>query len=264
MKGLPAFAAVAAVLLLGGCATGKGFGEQAAEQPVSQQTATSDSRQRAKVHTELGTLYMQRGNMGVALEESRAALVADPGYAPAYNLQGLVYMQLHEDRAAESSFERALAVAPADPEINNSFGWFLCQTGREQRSLQYFLAAIKSPLYATPALPYTNAGICSMRIKEDKAAEEHFLRALRLDGNNERARYFLADITYRQGRIAAALVHLQELHKIAEPSPESLWLGVRIERKLGDREAEARFAAQLRRRFPGSQEQQMLLQGQYD
>lgn len=264
MRAAPLLAALAAILLLGGCTASKRTAEQSAEQPVSQQTATSDSRQRAKVHTELGTLYMQRGNMGVALEEARAALSADPAYAPAYNLQGLVHMQLREDQTAESNFEKALSVAPLDPEINNSFGWFLCQTGRERRSMQYFLTAIKSPLYATPALPYTNAGICSMRIKDDKSAEDYFVRALRLDGSNDRALYFLADITYRHGRIAAARLHLQELHKIANPSPESLWLGVRIERKLGDREAEARLASQLRRRFPGSQEQQMLMQGQYD
>ena len=257
-------AVIAAVLVFEGCAVGKRTAEQSAEQPVSQQTAGSDARQRAKVHTELGTLYMQRGNMGVALDEARAALSADSAYAPAYNLLGLVYMQLRENPAAESNFEKALAAAPADPEINNSFGWFLCQTGREQRSLQYFQAAIKSPLYATPALPLTNAGICSMRIKDDRAAEDYFGRAMRLDANNDRALYFLADITYRQGRIAAARLHLQELHKIAEPSPESLWLGVRIERKLGDRDAEARLAAQLRRRFPGSPEQQMLMQGQFD
>ena len=259
-----ALALLVMVVILGGCAAGKGGSAQSAEQPVSQQTATSETRKRAKVHTELGALYMQRGNMGVALEEARTAISADAGYAPAHNLLGLVYMQLHEDRTAEKSFEQALTLAPADPEINNNFGWFLCQTGREPRSLQYFLAAIKSPLYATPAMPYTNAGICSLRLKDDKAAEDYFLGALRLDGNNDRAHYFLADISYRQGKLAAARLHLAELHRLSEPSPDSLWLAVRIERKLGDSEAEARYAAQLRRKFPGTPEQQKLMQGQYE
>lgn len=248
--------------ILFGCAINK-TGEPVA-QPVSQQAASGEARQRAKVHTELGTLYMQRGNMGVALEEARTALAADLGYAPAYTLQALIYMQLRENGPAEVNFEKALALAPADPEINNSFGWFLCQTGREQRSLHYFLTAIKSPLYATPTLPYTNAGICSMRIKDDAAAEDYFTQALRLDGGNDRALYFLADISFRRGRIAAARLHLQELHKLVDASPESLWLGVRIERRLGDREAEARHASQLRRKFPGSPEQQLLMQGRYD
>ena len=258
-------AALLAVLTaLGGCAAVRGGPGQSAEPPVSQQTATSEARQRAKVHTELGALYMQRGNMGVALEEARTALSADPGYAPAHNVMGLVYMQLREDRSAEKSFEQALALAPGDPEINNSFGWFLCQTGREQSAMPYFLAAIKSPLYATPSMPTTNAGICSLRLKDDKAAEDYFIRALRLDSNNDRALYFLSDISYRQARYAAARQYLADLHKLAEPSPESLWLAVRVERKMGDRESEARFASQLKRKFSGTPEQQKLMQGQYE
>lgn len=256
-------AAVALAALLAGCA-GKQGRQQEAEQPVSQQVTTNDASQRAKVHTELGGLYLSQGNLGVALDEARKALSADANYAPAHSLMGLVRMQLREEGSAEESYERALNLAPADPEINNSFGWFLCQTGRERRSLQYFQTAIKSPLYATPALPYTNAGICSLRLKDDKAAEDYFIKALRADGENYRAMYFLADIGYRQGRLAAARLHLAELHKLAEPSAETLWLGVRIERKLGDREAEAQLSAQMRRKFPAAPETQRLMQGQYE
>jgi len=250
--------------LITGCAGGNLGGERAAEQPKSQQVATSDVQQRAKVHTELGSLYLQRGSIAVALDEGRAALSADPNYAPAHNLMGLAYMQLRENAAAEKSFEQALGLAPSDPEINNNFGWFLCQTGREQRSLSYFNVAIKSPLYATPSMPNTNAGICLLRLKDDKGAEDYFMRALRLDPKNPKAILFLADIGYRQGRLAAARLHLAELHKLVEPSSESLWLAVRIERKLGDREAEVQFASQLQRKFPGSPEQLKLTQGQYE
>lgn len=263
-KNSASFCILASAALMVACSSGNLRSENAAEQPVSQQTATSDVQQRAKVHTELGALYMQRGNMAVALEEARVALSADANYAPAHNLMGLANMQLRENQAAENSFERAISLAPGDPEINNSFGWFLCQTGRELRSLTYFNVAIKSPLYATPAMSMTNAGICSLRLKDDKAAEDYFMRALRLDANNPRAIFFLADIAYRQGRLAAARLHLGELHKLADATPESLWLALRIERKLGDREAEARYALQLRRKFPESPEQQKLMQGQYE
>lgn len=248
------------VWLLAGCA---GVAQNS-EEPVSQQQTTSDASQRAKVHTELGSLYLVRGNTGVALEEARAAISSDANYAPAHNLMGLVHMQLQEASLAEASFERALGLAPADPEINNSFGWFLCQTGRERRSLQYFQTAIKSPLYSTPTMTYTNAGICSLRLKDDKGAEAYFLNALRADNRNDRAIYFLADIDYRQGRLAAARQRLSDLHKLVEPTSVTLWLAVRVERKLGDREAEARYASQLRRRFPDTPEVQHLMQGQYE
>jgi type IV pilus assembly protein PilF len=53
-------------------------------------------------------------------------------------------------------------------------------------------------------------------------------------------------------------------NRLVAPSAESLWLAVRIERKLGERVAEQSFANQLRRRFPGSPEYQALQRGQFD
>jgi type IV pilus assembly protein PilF len=53
-------------------------------------------------------------------------------------------------------------------------------------------------------------------------------------------------------------------NKLAAPSAESLWLALRIERRLGQRVAEQSFANQLRRRFPGSPEYQALQKGKFD
>ena len=256
--------ALCMVLLLGGC-TATGFGSgQGAQQAVSAQPAEGEQQQRAKVHTELGSLYLLDGRSAIALEEARIALSADPDYAPAYNLLGLIHMVLDETRLAEDNFEKALRLAPGDPEISNNFGWFLCQTGRERRSIAYLMAAAKNPLYATPTKPYTNAGVCSVRLKDDKAAEEYLLTALRLSATNTQALYWLADIAYRQGRHSEARQWATDIERMMEPTAEVVWLALRIERKLGNREAEARYASQLRRRFPGSPEQRLLTQGQYE
>jgi type IV pilus assembly protein PilF len=234
------------------------------DQPVSQQTAVGDVRKRAKAHTDLGAAYLGDGRLAVALDEARVAIAADPGYAPAYNLIGLVHMYLQENALAEENFDQALRLAPGDAEINNNFGWFLCQTGRERRSIAYFQTALKSPLYETPAKPLTNAGICSLRVKEDKAAEDFLTNALRADNTSASARYWLADLLYRQNRLGEARLQIGELFRLAEPEAQSLWLALRIEHKLGDREAEARYSSQLRRKFAGTPEHQKLLQGAYE
>ncbi|MDK9703596.1 MAG: type IV pilus biogenesis/stability protein PilW [Sulfuritalea sp.] len=252
------------VLLLGGCtATGSGSG-QGAQQAVSAQPAEGEQQQRAKVHTELGSLYMLDGRFAIALEEARIALSADSNYAPAYNLLALTHMGLNEARLAEDNFQRALSLAPGDPEINNNYGWFLCQNGREQNSIAYLMKAAKNPLYTTPTRPFTNAGICSIRLKDDKAAEDYLATALRLSPTNTQALFWLADIAYRQGRLSEARQWITDIEKMVEPTPEVMWLALRIERKLGNREAEARYASQLRRRFPGSPEQRLLTQGKYE
>jgi type IV pilus assembly protein PilF len=256
--------ALGLAILLGGCtATGSGSG-QGAQQAVSAQPPENEQQQRAKVHTELGSLYMLDGRSAIALEEARLALSADPAYAPAYNLLGLTHMVLNEAKQAEENFQKALSLAPGDPEINNNYGWFLCQNGREKSSIAYFMAAANNPLYTTPTKPYSNAGICSVRLKDDKAAENYLATALQLSPTNTQALFWLADIALRHGRHAEARQWATDIEKMMEPTAEVLWLALRIERKLGNREAEGRYASQLRRRFVGSPEHRLLTQGQYE
>jgi type IV pilus assembly protein PilF len=223
-----------------------------------------DPRNRARVHTELASAYFERGNMGVALEELRIAIGADPNYAPAYNVLGLVHMDLRENAVAQQHFERGLRLAPNDPDINNNYGWFLCQTGREEQSIAYFLAALKNPLYNTPARSYVNAGLCSMKKNKERDAIDYFERALRSEPDNLQALLNLASAQYKRGQLETARGLVVRFNRLVEPTSESLWLALRIERKLGDRPAENVLAAQLRRRFSGSQEYQDMLQGKFE
>jgi len=223
-----------------------------------------DPRNRAKLHTELGSLYYARGNMGVALEELRIAISADAGYAPAHGMLGVVYQELRENQLAEQSFERALKLAPNDPDINHNYGWFLCQTKREQASMAYFQQAIRNPLYPMPWRSYSAAGQCNMRIKNVKDAEDYFQRALRLEPDEPTSLLNLGQIRYQQGNVADARKLVSRYNKLVEPTAASLWLALRIERKGGERVAETGYATQLRRRFPGSPEYQALQRGQFE
>jgi len=222
-----------------------------------------DPRNRAKAHTDLAAVYYERGNIGVALEELRRATAADARYAPAHDLLGRVYTELKENALAAASFERALQLSPNDAEINHDYGWFLCQTGQESESIRYFLQAIRNPLYATPWRSYSAAGVCSLRGDNVKDADEFFQRALRLDPDEPVALLKLGDIRYRQGRMQDARRLVTRFNKLATPTAESLWLGLRVERRLGERLAEQSYANQLRRRYPGSAEFRALQRGEY-
>ena len=223
-----------------------------------------DPRNRARIHTELAALYFERGNMGVALEELRIATAADPSYAPAHSMFGLVYMDLRENQLAEQSFERALKLSPNDADINHNYGWFLCQTKREEASIKYFLAAIRNPLYPTPWRSYQAAGTCPMRTNNLKDAEELFQRALRIEPDEAASLLGMGHIRYRQGNMDEARRLVTRYNRIGSPTAESLWLALRVERKLGERVAEQSFANQLRRQFPASPEYQQLQRGEFD
>jgi type IV pilus assembly protein PilF len=223
-----------------------------------------DPRNRARVHTELAAAYYSRGNLGVALEELRIAAAADPSFATAHSMFGLVYMELREQQLAEQSFQRALQLSPNDGDINHNFGWFLCQTKREPDSIKYFLQAIRNPLYATPWRSYTAAGVCSLRDNKVKDAEEFFQRALKAEPDEPSALLNLGQIRYRQGKMDEARRLVSRYNKLADPTAESLWLALRIERRAGERIAEQSYANQLRRRYPGSPEYQALQRGSFD
>jgi len=224
----------------------------------------ADAQKRAKIHTDLAAGYYERGQMGVALDELKEALRADPNYAPAYNVMGLVYMELREDGDAERSFRRALEIDPLDSDTNNNYGWFLCQRKREDQSIKYFMAALKNPLYATPEKSYFNAGICMRQKGDEKAAEEYFLKALRIRPSFPQALYNMADLSYKRSQYAEARAYLLRYQQVAPPTAESLWLGVRTERKLGNRDAEGSYALQLRKKYPESKETQALKNGQFE
>lgn len=251
--------AIAAALLVGACAA-------TPEGPSPDPTLgeVGEPRKRARIHTELGSLYYTRGNFAVALEELRIARSADESYAPAHSMLGLVYTQLREEQLAEQSFERALKLDPGDGDINHNYGWFLCQTKREPESIKFFLQAVRNPLYATPWRSYSAAGICSLRADNAKEAEEFFVRALRLEPDEVSSLLPLGQIRYRQGKLDEARRLVARFNKRVEPTAESLWLALRIERKLGERVAEQSLANQLRRRYPTSAEYQALLRGRFD
>jgi type IV pilus assembly protein PilF len=234
---------------------------------VSQQTETAgSSRSRAKIHTELASLYLQDGNMAVALEETRIALASDTSYAPAYNMRALIQAYLHEYQSADEDFQRAISIAPDDPEINNNYGWFLCQRGQSKQAFQYFTKAIKNPLYSTPDRAYLNAGSCAIKSGDYDAAEDYLLKALRISRNGAPlAHVQLGLLHYKRGNDSAALQEVQAaMHLMPRPSAEVVWLALRVERRVGDRNEERRYTEILKQDFPASPEFQEFVKGNFE
>jgi type IV pilus assembly protein PilF len=231
--------------------------EQTANTPWA--PAPKDARTRARVHTELGSLYFQDGDLITALEELTIAAAIDPDYAPALSTRGLVLYYVKEFDSAEKDLLRALSLDERNPEIANNYGWFLCETGRVKESLEYFERAYKNPMYQTPANAYLNMGACYLKLGKIDQADDVLHRSLRLMPENPKALYHLADVYYRRGNHDAAKKQLMEASRLVEPGPEMLWLSLRVERQLGNQEEEQSLLAQLRRKFPDSAEYQELL-----
>ncbi|HQR50183.1 MAG TPA: type IV pilus biogenesis/stability protein PilW [Methylophilaceae bacterium] len=243
------------VVALAGCVT-----ERVNPYNVSKQETSA--RNRAKVHTELASGYYARGMQAVALEEFSEAISIDPEYAPAYGGLGLVYTALNEEAKAESNYRKSLQLDPTNSDMHNNYGAFLCARNRIDESISEFKLALKNPLYDTPEMAYLNAARCVLKKGDDSAAETYLLRALELRPGMCQASYQLAQIAYGRAEYARAREEFNQSTRCAEPTAEMLWLGVRIERALGDAGAEASYGMLLKNKYPKSEQAKAYLSGQ--
>jgi type IV pilus assembly protein PilF len=226
--------------------------------PLAPQPAATP-RQRAELHTELAAGYYERGQMDVALEELGIASQLDASYPRIYNIYGLVYAMLADLPKAESSFARAIQLAPDDSDIRHNWGWYLCTHGREAESIAEFDHAIRNPLYRTPEVALVNAGKCSVAIGRNAEAEAYFRRALTTQPGNPVAAYNLALLMFKSGRLPDARALMRLVMQQTNPPAEALFLGVCLERKLGDKAAEQSYTTQLRNRYPDAAETRALV-----
>jgi len=258
--------ALLAGLAMLGCTTDPARPTTSAEiqRPAADRPITSKAQERAKIHTDLGMAYYTSGRYGIALDEARTAVGFDDSYAPAHHLNALVLMALGDVVTAKRNFERAEQLAPGDPEINNSYGWFLCVQKQYDEGLARLATSARNPYYSAVTRPLTNSGLCLAAQGKDAEAEEFFRRAVAVDPNNIQALLNLAAIANRRKNYEGAHAYLNTAHQRGVPSAESLWLGVRVERARGDRDSEASYASQLKSRFPTSPEYQKLIEGNYE
>ena len=253
-----------AVALCAGCATKTPAPQSVAPTPeplppVKAPEATL--AQRAAIRTDLAAGYYERGQFDVALTELAEAQRLDPTYPRIYNIYGLVYTMMGENAKAEENFRKAVSMAPNDSEIRHNWGAFLCATGRAREAIPEFEAVIRNPLYKTPEVALINAGKCSVTIGDLNAASTYFRQALTVSPNNPIAAYNLALLSYRQKHLDEARAWMRPVMQQQTPPPEALYLGMCIERKQGDRQAELSYTSQLRNRYPDSAEAKALATG---
>lgn len=249
------------VALLAGCAANPGATSG------NEQSATSergDAQRRAGIRLQLAIGYYQQRQWQTALDEAKQAIQIDPTLTDAYTMAALTYMELGDPRQAEENFQRAMKLAPNDPDLSNNYGWFLCQNGRAQQSIAYFEAAAKTRTYQSPAKALSNAGTCSLLLKDSAAAERYFNEAFRQDPSDVTATLGLARTSYERGDLQNARFYINRLVNANVLTAETLWLAIRIEHKLGNRSTENSLATQLRRRYPNSPEFASYQRGVFD
>lgn len=250
-----ACSAVVCVMALQGCATtGNSSAANDADAGLITPSDEPETRRRARIRLELAANYFEMGQTAVALDEVKQALVADPTYADAFNLRGLIFMRLNDFPQADDSFRRALALRGNDSNLLHNYGWLLCQQKKYVEADQYFGRAIANPAYTARGKTLMAQGLCQSGAGQFPEAEQSFLKAYEVDAANPVVGYHLAALLLRRNELTRAQFYIRRLNNGEFANSESLWLGIKVERALGDSVAMRQLAGQLRKRFPDSRE----------
>ncbi len=211
-------------------------------------------RKRARTRLELAGGYFEQGQSTVALDEVKQSLAIDPDFPDAYNLRGLIYMRLNEMRLAEESFRRALSLSPNDANVLHNYGWLQCQQGRHTESVQTFTQALANPTYEGRAKTWLAKGVCQIRAGRLADAEQSLTKSYEYDAGNPVTGYNLASLLYQRGDATRAQFYIRRINNSEQANAETLWLGIKVEQRLGNRLARDQLATQLRGRYPKSRE----------
>lgn len=245
-------AACWAVLLLTGCAGAPGLSANRAD--LITDSDEPDERRRARLRVELASGYFEQGQTKIALDEIKQALTTDPSFVDAYNLRGLVYMRLNDIPLAEDSFRRGLNLNPRDANVAHNYGWLLCQQARYPEAMKFFAQAVANPTYTGKAKTLMAQGVCQINAGQPSEAEQSLRHSYELDAGNPVTGYNLASLLFRRGDLTRAQFYIRRINNSELANAQTLWLGIKTERRLGNRDAVLQLAEQLRKRFAQSPE----------
>lgn len=265
---------VVALIVLQGCAT-----TGAGQSPGSRQTmmpsaagrdiiTASDEpevRRRARLRLELAGAYFSRGQLTTALDEVKQAIALDGSMSSAYELRGLIYSGMNEPGLAEESYRRAIQLDARNGSVLHNYAWYLCQRQQYAEADALFARAIELPMSVQTSRTLMARGVCQMQAGQLPEAQVSLKRSYEMEPGNPVTAFNLASLFYRTGDTERARFYIRRVNNVPElANAESLWLGIRIERKLGGRSSMEELATQLRSRFPNARETTALDLGRFD
>ena len=220
----------------------------------------TDGEAASNINTELGIGYLQQNNFELASEKLKKALSYNPKHVKANYTYAVLQDRLGQNDLAEYHYKIATEIDPKNSEAANNYGAFLCRNQREAESEQYFLDAMKNPLYKTPEYALTNAAICLLKIDQTEKAREYLGRALAARSDFAPALFNMAKLYFSDADYEQARTYVDRYHLVARASAASLWLAIRAALELDSDSDVTELAQRLEKDYPDSREYKDWLQ----
>ncbi len=244
---------VAASLFLGACVT--------TTDTVFTEKADPDKALERRV--ELARNYIGEGDWENAKRNLRLAYELDPNNAEVHEAFALVYQSTGEFELAEESYRTALSLDKSFSRARNNYATFLYSQGRYQEAEKHLVIVSQDALYKGRPRAFINLGLCRVQLFDRQGAEEAFRRALTMDRANSIALLELAQLRFDAEDFNGSQRYYDTYRTVVrQQSARGLWLGIRLARESGDRDAEGSYTLALSNLYPNSPEYQAFKRAQ--
>lgn len=168
----------------------------------------------------IGEAYMRQGDYTSALRELLEAEKMNPKDPFTQHDLGLCYREKKLMSDALAHLNRAVQLKPGYTPARNSLGRVYLEIGQVDKAIAIFKEIAKDALYATPHFPLANLGLAYYKKGEYATAINYYHRALKLEPNFVFALHGLGKtyLAMKKSRLAMAYLGkaLQLAPKVAE------------------------------------------------
>ncbi|UTF60866.1 type IV pilus biogenesis/stability protein PilW [Gilvimarinus sp. DA14] len=213
-----------------------------------------DEEKALDSHVTLALKYIEAQNRESARHHLRKAFEIDSRSVDATFAMAMLYQLEGEPEMAEEYFKKTLRLDKNYTRGRNNYGVFLYNHERYQDAYEQFEIAAEDLDYDNRAQAMVNLGRTAIQLDKPEKAESVFEHANRLDPALPTVKYELAALNFTQKDYAEAKKYLDAYEQIARPVPQTLLLGIKIERIFGNQNKEASYALLLKNRYPYSPE----------
>ncbi len=254
------FSAVSVFTMLSACNSVQMTAASSSEYNTQMQSSEErvEGINRAQIHMELALGYLDQGKPEIALNEIKKTLAADPNSAPALNAKGLIQLQLRDATGAQDSFNAVLRLLPNNGNALHNLGLLALHEEKYTQALTWFDKALQAPNYGGQAKTQLTKAVCFLRMGNDKDAQIGFLRAFELDATNPIATFNLARLFYKNKEWQRAQFYIKRLNASDNANSESIWLQLKVERKMKNHNEVSQLGQRLKTEFSASHENTLL------
>jgi len=220
-------------------------------------TEKADPQRALDERVALARQYIGEGNWEAAKRNLKLAYEIDPNNAQVHEAFALVYQSTGEYELAEDNFKTAIRLDPDFSRARNNYAAFLFSQKRYEEAEKQLEVVVKDSLYSARPQAFVNLGLCREQLFDPQGAEQAFVRALSMDRTNAIALLEMAQLRFEAEDIANARKYYNTYRSVVrQQSARGLWLGIRLARQGGDRDAESSYALALANLYPDSVEYQ--------